>query len=354
MITRVDLVADRIENPGNAQALVDSARMFGSHCLFRACGDFTTELIGAATSTEDVRPITDTELAAQYSPIVALDNLPRATSIYGFRLVEGPRPTMIVGNERWGIAHELESMAVQTVEIPLISRRLNCLNVAAAAAIGLYYLSRGGGGRLATRSAPARRRPELLLIGPSDHIEVGSSIRSACAFGWGRVFLEDREQKWFVRDRATRSEGRGAARRGRNSINVVPTKSDQRYAFDDVCVITTRILNRSGAPIYRANLADGHQQVIAIPDESRIDVKAVDWERLGRSVRFVHLDLPNQSFPYRYRLIASIALAEVARQVGRKIESRTTGRSDLRYGSSLDLLTETNGEVISLNELAVY
>ena len=42
--------------------------------------------------------------------------------------------SMIVGNERRGIGRDLRSLASQTVEIPLVSTRLNCLNVAAAAA----------------------------------------------------------------------------------------------------------------------------------------------------------------------------------------------------------------------------
>jgi hypothetical protein len=354
MIRRLDLIADRIENPGNALALVDAARAFGTRCLFRAFDEFTPQRFGIAMAGGDVDGITAAEIAARYSPIVALENLPHAQSVYGHRLANGSRPAMIVGNERRGIGHELQSIATQAVEIPLVSRRLNCLNVAAAAAIGLYYLSRDGGGRLAARVEPTRRRPELILVGPGDHIELGSSIRSACAFGWGRVFLEDREQMWFTRDRGTRSEGRGAARRGRNSIHVVPTKSDQRFGFDEVCVVTAMVHQRPMTLIQRANLANGHRQIIAIPDESRIDVKTVDWERLGSQVKLVHVDLPNLSFPYRYRLIASIALAEVARQVGQKIERGPSGPSDLRYASSLDLLTETEGEVIGLDELVAY
>ena len=66
----------------------------------------------------------------------------------------------------------------------------------------------------------------------------------------------------------------------------------------------------------RANLARGAQQVIAIPDESALDLEREEWDRLGRAVKFVHLDLPCAEFIYHYRLIATIALAEVARQVG--------------------------------------
>ena len=93
---------------------------------------------------------------------------------------------------------------------------LNTLNVAAATGVALYYLSAGFGGKLQITSHPEKRRPEILFMAAGDHIELGSAIRSAGAFGWNRLFLEDREKIWFGCDRVTRSEGRGAAKRGRN------------------------------------------------------------------------------------------------------------------------------------------
>src|SRR5262249_11540451 len=155
------------------------------------------------------------------------------------------------------------------------------------------------------RPDPARKRPELLLLGPGDHIELGSAIRSACAFGWGHVFVEDRDRKWFTDDRITRSEGRGAARRGRNSIRVVPTRVDELCGFGEVCVVPAKCAESRATPLHQANLANGHQQIIVIPDECRIDVAAEDWERLGKVVKFVHLDVPNPALARRYRLTAS-------------------------------------------------
>ncbi|MEQ7011363.1 hypothetical protein ABN028_34880 [Actinopolymorpha sp. B17G11] len=77
-------------------------------------------------------------------------------------------------------------------------------------------------------------------------------------------------------------------------------------------------LRREGVPLHRANLARGPRQALVIPDESAVDVACEPWDRLGRTVRFVHLDLPARDFPYHLRLIATIALAEVARQVGQR------------------------------------
>src|SRR5947209_15289447 len=127
MTRRIDLIADNIETPGNAQALAVAAQMFGGRCLFRQrrnpvlrtdVEDFLTGL--------DVT--TAAEVASGCGPIVALDNLPNARSIFGFRLPEGPRPALIVGNERRGIARDLQDLATHTVEIPVVSNQLNCLN----------------------------------------------------------------------------------------------------------------------------------------------------------------------------------------------------------------------------------
>ena len=54
-----------------------------------------------------------------------------------------------------------------------------------------------GGGKLHARADPHRSRPELLLLGAGDHVELGSTIRSAAAFGWNRALVEDRAGVWF-------------------------------------------------------------------------------------------------------------------------------------------------------------
>src|SRR5207249_2924827 len=154
--------------------------------------------------------------------------------------------------------------------------------------------------------------------------------RSAGAFGWERVLLEDRMGVWFGAGRSVKAEGRAAARRHRNPIHLIPTTTDSHYAFAEVCIITSRPTTGSTL-IHRANLAGGPKQLLVIADESGVDSGGVadaggagggEWHRLGRDVRFLHLDLPREEFVYHYRLIASIALAEVARQVGRKALAR--------------------------------
>lgn len=348
----ITLVGDGIENPWNAQTLLHAAGLFGSACVFRDRCDLARTW-GETIAGPPLPPmVSPAELAAGYAPIVAFDNLPGADSVYGFQLGRGPRPAVVVGNERHGIAKDVVALARRAVQIPMGSRRLNCLNVAAAAAVALYYLSRGGGGKLQAGGG-GKRRPELWLLGAADHVELGSSIRSAGAFGWERVFVEDRGGVWFGQDRATITEGRAAARSARNPIRVIPTSADRAYAFEEVAIVT---LHEHGIPLHQAQLARGPSQVIVIPDETAVDLSHESWQRLARHVRYVHLPVPFPDSPYHYRLIASIALAEVARQVGQPSRPTPTRprRHEPLYDRALELLSEELGELVDLSELEGY
>lgn len=354
MTAPMTLIGDGIENPWNARTLIAAADMFGGRCRFR-------DRAGLADSWRETVPaggpldlLTAGDLARDHAPIVACDTLPGAAEVYGARLGVGDRPAVIVGNERRGLARDMQTLATQAVRIPLASPTLNSLNVAAAGAVALYYLSCGGGARLQVSAQPRKRRPEVLLIGGADHIELGSAIRSAGAFGWARLLVEDRARVWFGTDRVPRSEGRAAARRARNPIRLIPATADARYAFDEVCVVTTE---RRGLPLHRANLARGPRQLVVIPDEGERGDAEEDWQRLGRAVRPVHLELPRQDFAYHYRLIATIALAEIARQVG--APARDAGRVPRRgsaplYDRALAVLDAARGETVYLDDLGEY
>jgi tRNA G18 (ribose-2'-O)-methylase SpoU len=346
------LVGDGIENPWNALTMLHAAGMFGAGCVFR-------DRKGLMVAWEEVRPVPDPlpltsyeELARGYSPMVAFDNLEGAKDVYGYRLPHGPRPALVVGNERRGLAQDVIGLASERVQAPLVSRSLSSLNVAAASAVGLYYLSRGGGAGMQLRAQPERRRPELLMLGAADHWELGSSIRSAAAFGWERLWVEDRAGVWFGPGRITRSEGRSAARRGSNPIRVIPATTGRVGGFAEVCVITA---GGTGTPLHRANLAGGQRQLIVFPDEGAVDLDAEDWGRLGSAVRLVHLDLPCHEFTYHYRLIATIALAEIARQVGRRARGVTRPvRTAPLYDSALRVLEEEHGETMYPEDLEGY
>jgi hypothetical protein len=348
----IALVGDGIENPWNAQTMIDAAGMFGSTCLFRDRAHLAADWTAQGLPPDTLASTTAEAFKHAYTPIVACDNLDGAADIYGFRLPDGPRPAVVVGNERHGLAHDMQAIAQQAVQIPMAGRTLNCLNVAAASAVALYYLSRGSG-PLQHSAHPQKRRPEVMMVGPLSHIELGSSIRSAGAFGWDRLFVDDLQAVWFGVDRITRSEGRSAARRGRNPIRVIPTQADSPYAFDEVSIITR---SEIGVPLHRARLAGGPRHLIVIPDEDAIDIGHEAWERLGRTVRFVHPDIPARRYVYHYRLVATIALAEIARQVGQRGPS-DVGRPRRRapyYDRALQLLDQEHGETVFLEELEPY
>ena len=354
MRSRIDLIGDGIENPWNAKAMIDIAGVFGSNCLFRDRKKLAESLLelGQDAMPIQLQLISCDQITQLYSPVVALENLDSAADIYGFKLPHGERVALIAGNEKFGIAHDMQQAASHAVQIPMPGLTLNTLNVAAASGVALYYLSGGFGGKIQIRSHPEKRRPEILFLGADDHIELGSAIRSAGAFGWSRLFLEDREGIWFGCDRIIRSEGRGAARRGRNSIRLVPVSKDSTYAFKQCVVVSSK----EGVPLNKANLTEGPQQVIVIPDENRVDFSSEDWSRYGANVQFVRIEVPSSNYVYRYRLFASIALAEIARQVGQKSAARISrpGRQGPVYESSLQVLSESRGEEVSLADLEVY
>jgi hypothetical protein len=198
---------------------------------------------------------------------------------------------------------------------------------------------------------PASRRPEVLLAGASDHIEMGSAIRSAAAFGWSRLLVDDRHRVWFGVDRIARSEGRAAARRARNDIRVIPVAGHEIIEVPEVIVITTA---PCGQPLHRVDLTRGARQLILIPDEGASCVDPGAFERGGRRVRVATLSVSQTPFPYHYRLIASLVLAEVARQVGKRAPREGRRRERPEYLLKLPLALEQAGESVALEDLDAY
>lgn len=300
------LVGDHIETQGNADCLQATAAMFGWEfgrltARDAAHGD-------AVVGPDGTCPVSPAALARGGVTIIALENASGAEDLFRFRAPDGPI-AVVVGNERKGISRQLLRLADHVVQIPIASSTVNTINVAAASAVALYYLSRGRSGRIGTR-ADSGSRPEVMLAGAIDAIELGSAVRTAACFGWTQLFVPDRCSAWFAADRVTRSLGRGAARRARNPIHVLPVRGDE--LFDDVCVVGVQ---RGGAPLQRTDLAGGPRQLVVIADETAGDIDERDLAHLGHRVRRVHLDIEHEA-RRPFRSIASIVLAEIARQVG--------------------------------------
>jgi hypothetical protein len=160
---------------------------------------------------------------------------------------------------------------------------------------------------------------------------------------------------WFGADRRLRSEGRAAARQSKNSIVLLAVTPERRYAYDEAVVV--RATPGPGSiPLHRTNLARGGRQVIVVPDESAVDLQTEEWARLSRTVRCAHLGLTGQTTALRYRALATIAMAEVARQVGRASTGTRSGTvRGPRYDRALDLIhAPCVGEEVAFADLLAY
>jgi hypothetical protein len=271
------LLADGVESPANRDRIAEAAELLG--------GQLSESVHGR---------------------LIAVENTPTAKSVYGRRPARAAI-TLAVGNERLGVSRTLLAAAAETLVIPTLSRTVNTLNVAAAAAVAGWYVTRGSGGQARARHVE-RRRPSVLISG-DDHVEVGSSLRSAAAFGYREVFLEDRCAGWFEGDHHRRREARAAARRHKNPLCVRRAPAALPGRFDDVLVLSS---GGPGVPITRARLTGGRSQLIVVgapPDTA--ESLAAD----GARTLTLGLQQQTTSEP-ALRLVASIALAEIARQVG--------------------------------------
>ena len=283
----LSIFADGVENPANLARLADVAR-----------------LLGAVRS------------ASIEGPLIAIENAAGARDIYG-RAPLRDRATIAVGNERRGLSPRTLALATETLEIPTQSRTVTTLNVAAAAAVAGWYVLRGSA-RQPQTARPDSRRPSLFLIG-RDHVEVGSSLRSAAALGFRDVLLDDRGAGWFEGSAAQRREARAAARRHKNPLRIHRASVKDIERFEEVVVV---LPSGPANPLQREPLTRGPRQVIVVGSEPG---DLVPLEHGG--VKTATLDLKTFEDP-PLRLVASIALAEIARQVGRR--RRIAGRPAVR------------------------
>jgi tRNA G18 (ribose-2'-O)-methylase SpoU len=346
---RARLIGDGIEKPANARALMDAAAMFAVPAAFR-----DSHSLAESWSTElgrGILPIVETtELLSELLPILAIENAPGSTSVYGSSLPKGS-PSIVVGNERRGIRGDVLRAASECVDIPMPGRAINTLNVASAAAVALFYLLASEHRPMRQAPRPEQRRPGLLLVAPADHVEAGSVLRSAAAFGWRAVGLDDSERVWFGVPRAVRTEGRAAARSHRNAIRVLPMRAEGPLGFARVVVAGAEV---DGPLLHRVDLAGGRKTLLVLPDEEH--KRGVDWRSLAPKVEFARVALPAKDFPYRYRLIASIVLAEAARQIGRAMAAEPTPlpRRGLTYESALTLTASAEADIVPLEDLKEY
>jgi tRNA G18 (ribose-2'-O)-methylase SpoU len=285
---QLGLLADGVENPGNLERIADTARLLKAAVVANPSGR-----------------------------LIAVENVPGARSIYGRRAARESL-TLAVGNERRGLSRRLLAQASETVQIPTASRTVTTLNVAAAAAVAGWYVLRGSADQART-TRPAARRPTVLLCG-SDHVEMGSSMRSAAAFGCEEVLLEGDGAGWFDGDHAVRREARAAARRHKNRLRVHGFQLADTVRFKEVVAVLPHAEVDGEAtttdvrPLARERIYAGRAQLLVIGVAAeRLDELA---DLIGPRLRVATLGLSSEG-PAPLRLVASIALAEMARQAGR-------------------------------------
>ena len=334
MSPRARLVGDGVENPANAKALAEAARMFAVPCSFRDSRGLAERLPGLST-------VDTAALLSSPGSLIAVDNTPGAESVYR----AGPlhsAATIVVGNERCGIRPDVLRTAAKTVHIPMAGRSVNTLNVATAAAVALYYLLNAHGRRPARAPRSESHRPTLLLAAPRDHVEAGSSLRSAAAFGWQTVTVDDREKVWFGTPRPVRNEARAAARGHRNPLLVVP--GGDAWSPPPGSRVVVCAPDVDGPPLQRTELI-GTGTVLVIPDG---DV----WQpRPG--IEFARVAVPGELG--RYRLLTGIVLAEAARQLGaRPARTPRPPRRGLSYGSVLGQTIRPDTDLVKPWELTQY
>jgi tRNA G18 (ribose-2'-O)-methylase SpoU len=328
------LVGDDVENPANAETLVEAARMFGVSCVFR-------DNRGLVEHLPELSTVDTATLLGGSGPLIAVDNMPGAESVYR----SGPPGTgasIVVGNERRGIRPDVLRAATRTVHIPMPGRGVNTLNVATAAAVALYYLLDAHGRRVAGAPRPESHRPTLLLVAPRDHVDAGSSLRSAAAFGWQTVTVDDREKVWFGTPRPVRNEARAAARSHRNPVRVVPAGDAWPAQPGNRVVVCAPGVD--GPPLHRAELT-GTRTVLVIPDGE-------GWEP-PPGAEFARIAVPGEAG--RYRLLTGIVLAETARQLGaRTAKAPRSSRPGLPYGSRLGQNAPPGTDLVEPWELVQY
>lgn len=308
------IMAQGVENPANLSRIDEAARLLGA--------SRTDEVVGR---------------------LIAVENAHGAASVYGRRPLRDSA-TLAVGNERRGLSSKTLARADEVIAIPTASRTVNTLNVAAAAAVAGWYVLRGSGAQaLSTR--PDARRPSLLIIG-KDHVEVGSSLRSAAAFGFRDVLLDDRGAGWFNGSSSVRREAYAAARRHKNTLRVHSAMIGQAAGFDEIVVV---LAHGQGRELQRQPLARGPRQLVIVGAEAS-DLPAPGDDR----VRLATLELVGTEVA-PLRLVSSIALAEIARQVGRakRIPSRPSVRPP-KYERALSLTPFGDVIVIAASDLLRY
>jgi hypothetical protein len=252
------------------------------------------------------------QFAEQYDLVLAVENHEKARSIHDYRPPHGKRLAVVVGNERKGLDRKVSRLANVMLEIPMRQRPGISLNVAAAAAAALYQLVQASEPKRSHRTHGVKR-PELLFWEPHDAADLGSSLRTAYALGWDAARVLDSQQVWFDADRATRAQGRGAARRHKTGIRVRPFDPAQPGQTFDLALVLAP--GGSGTPLWRLHLPERGNTVLVFADVGVAEESLAGVAREWQPVCAVKDASGPAEAPLR--ILSALTLAEVARAVKR-------------------------------------
>lgn len=246
------------------------------------------------------------EALAGSRKVIACESARSGISVYDF---PAPREStaVIVGNEEEGLPRPVLKRADRVVSVPMPGPGMSSVNVAVAAAIVLYALSRD----LARRKRPgrvlSRRRTDLLIHCPDDPYELGSLLRGVWAFGWRRVFLSDPAGVWFTRNRRVQLGGRAAARRHKNPLAVLDVGELDPSGYDAVLAASAP---GEGTALSRLKLPDCRRLLIELGSG---EGTVAGW---GEKAEHFYVDYLNAGAGNRFRLSASIALSRLSDLLG--------------------------------------
>ncbi|MBI4864174.1 MAG: hypothetical protein HY815_28550 [Candidatus Riflebacteria bacterium] len=266
--------------------------------------------VAAGADDADSRPPLE-RLLPGFRTVLACETTRDSVGLYDLPAPRG-ETAVLVGHEERGIPRAVLKKVDRVVSIPMAGEGLSSVNVAVAAAITLYALTRDLARRPASRSRLTHRDVDVLIRAPTDPHELGSLLRSAWAFGWRRVFLDDPHGVWFSRDRAVVLGGRAAARRGKNPLAVLPSEALRNEAHDATVVCCD---DRSGAPLSRFRLPVAGRLLLVLGVQPRIDERSGGAPVPGadgvdaRPTRTVFVDHVDPGVQARFRHQGSIVLS---------------------------------------------
>jgi tRNA C32,U32 (ribose-2'-O)-methylase TrmJ len=294
------LIGLDIEGDWNRPLIENAAAVSGCGCIFARS---TPSGDGVGANTANV----SSELLAAlqgYRTVIACEPTRRSVSIYDFPAPRS-KTAVIVGNERTGIPRKIMNQADVLACVPMANGRLSSVNVAVAASIVLYALTRDLGRKHKRRAGLSQANVDVLVHAPADPHEIGSLLRSVYAFGWRRVFIHDPNGVWFSEDPQIVLASRAAARRANNMLAVLPADELIPTHYDAVLACDGQ---SQGTALSRLQIPECHRLLLVIGPSTR---EMNSWTTATR----VMVDLEDRSVSARSRHFGSILLSMISQMI---------------------------------------